>query len=75
MRSDRPLHFAEDKAGFYFASLSEGLPGKSWMMRNHRAYKLYPTDGGKLYMEIGKLEEPTRSTGWKKDFRDFAVCV
>ena len=69
MRSDRPLHFAEDKAGFYFASLSEGLPGKSWMLRNHRAYKLSPA-GGKLYMEIGKLDPPPRMAP-KKDFRKF----
>lgn len=50
IRDVRPLHFGEDKRGFYFASLAEGLPGKPVPMRNGRVVKL-SLDGRQLFME------------------------
>lgn len=33
----QPLHVGESREGSYLASLSDGLPGKPWMIHNHRA--------------------------------------
>lgn len=54
VRDVRPLHFGEDKRGFYFASLAEGLPGKPVPMQNGRAVKL-SLDGRRLFMVTAQI--------------------
>jgi len=46
VRNGNPLHFGETKAGFYFASLPEGLPGKAIAIRDAYASVLTCQDDG-----------------------------
>lgn len=50
VRDARPLHFGETKHGFYFASLPEGLPGKAYVLKDHKAMVLAHEDR-KMYVE------------------------
>lgn len=56
IRHGNPLHLAETPRGFYLASLSRGLPGDNYMLRNETALSFTLKDGKAKMVAYDALE-------------------